>query len=166
MWYSTPSILALMTEFGDLEHRNGQSLRLVLFAGEVFPLKHLRALTQRWPWAAFYNLYGPTETNVCTFARIPLPVPDERVAPYPIGWPCAHCDAMVLDEEGGREVAAGMRASCTLPARRRSTAIGIGLSRTAVRSSSATGAAGTTPAMSSPSIRRPDTSIGAGATAW
>jgi amino acid adenylation domain-containing protein len=107
VWYSTPSILALMTEFGDLEHRNGQSLRLVLFAGEVFPLKHLRALTQRWPWAAFYNLYGPTETNVCTFARIPLPVPDERVAPYPVGWPCAHCDAMVLDEEGGREVAAG-----------------------------------------------------------
>ena len=101
VWYSTPSILALMTEHGHLERRDCRSLRLVLFAGEVFPVKHLRELSRRWPWAAYYNLYGPTETNVCTFAHIPLPIPDDRTAAYPIGWPCTHCSAMVLDEEGG-----------------------------------------------------------------
>ena len=82
------------------------SLRLVLFAGEVFPVKHLREVTRRWPRPVYYNLYGPTETNVCTFARIPLPVPDERDTPYPIGFACAHCQPLVLDADG-QEVKAG-----------------------------------------------------------
>jgi acyl-coenzyme A synthetase/AMP-(fatty) acid ligase len=96
-----------MNEFGDLGHRDCRSLRLVLFAGEVFPVRALRALSQAWPWATYYNLYGPTETNVCTFARVPLPVPEDRTTPYPIGWPCAHCDAMVWDGEAGAEAAPG-----------------------------------------------------------
>jgi amino acid adenylation domain-containing protein len=106
VWYSTPSILTLLAQFGRLDERDYSSLRLVLFAGEVFPVKHLRAVTELWPRAAYYNLYGPTETNVCTFARIPLPVPPDRVTPYPIGWPCSHCDDLVLDGDG-EEVTAG-----------------------------------------------------------
>ncbi len=100
VWYSTPSILRLLAEFGDLPSHDCRALRLVLFAGEVFPVKHLRHLTRLWPWAAYYNLYGPTETNVCTFAGIPLPVPDERTVPYPIGWPCGHYRDLVLDTDG------------------------------------------------------------------
>jgi amino acid adenylation domain-containing protein len=100
IWYSTPSILTLLTQFGQLEFIDASSLRIVLFAGEVFPVKHLRAVKQRWPAPVYYNLYGPTETNVCTFARIPHDVPDDRDAPYPIGFPCSHCDALVLDESG------------------------------------------------------------------
>jgi amino acid adenylation domain-containing protein len=107
VWYSTPSILALLAEFGDLGVRDYHALRLVLFAGEVFPVKHLREVTRRWPWAGYYNLYGPTETNVCTFARIPLPVPEDRTTPYPIGWPCAHCDTQVLDGDADAEVVPG-----------------------------------------------------------
>ena len=107
VWYSTPSILALLAEFGDLANRDCGALRLVLFAGEVFAVKHLREVTRQWSWARFYNLYGPTETNVCTFAEIPLPVPEDRATPYPIGWPCAHCDGKVLDGEAGDEVAPG-----------------------------------------------------------
>ena len=49
--------------------------------------------------ASYYNLYGPTETNVCTFARIPTPIPEDRTEPYPIGWPCSHCAALVLDSD-------------------------------------------------------------------
>ncbi len=100
VWYSTPSILNLLAEFGGLNRFDSSHLRLVLFAGEVFPVKHLRNLTRLWPSPAYFNLYGPTETNVCTFARIPLPVPEERTEPYPIGWPCSHCTALVLDEAG------------------------------------------------------------------
>jgi amino acid adenylation domain-containing protein len=106
VWYSTPSILGLLAQFGDLPTRDYSSLRLVLFAGEVFPVKHLRHVASFWPWAAFYNLYGPTETNVCTYARIPLPVPADRVVPYPIGRPCSHCDALTL-AAGGAEAPAG-----------------------------------------------------------
>ena len=106
VWYSTPSILALLLQFGALETLDHTSLRLVLFAGEVFPVKHLRDLTRAWPRPAYYNLYGPTETNVCTFARIPAEIPDDRDTPYPIGFPCAHCGTVVLDADG-REMAEG-----------------------------------------------------------
>jgi len=101
VWYSTPSILALLTQFGELPSRDYSALRLVLFAGEVFPVKHLRKLVTLWPQADYYNLYGPTETNVCTYARIPATIPEDRTAPYPIGHACTHCDALVLDAEGG-----------------------------------------------------------------
>jgi amino acid adenylation domain-containing protein len=107
VWYSTPSILGLLAQFGALEKHDCSALRLVLFAGEVFPVKHLRSIAERWPQAALYNLYGPTETNVCTFARIPLPVPADRTEPYPIGPPCPHCLALVLDTPGGTEMERG-----------------------------------------------------------
>lgn len=100
IWYSTPSILGLLAEFGHLEHHTFDALRIVLFAGEVFPVKHLRRLRGLWPHPLYFNLYGPTETNVCTFASIPASVPDTRTDPYPIGWPCGHCAALVLDERG------------------------------------------------------------------
>ena len=107
IWYSTPSILSLLAQFGELEKRDCTALRIVLFAGEVFPVKHLRSIVQQWPQATFYNLYGPTETNVCTFAKIPPAIPPDRVEPYPIGQLCAHCVGLVLDTPGGNEVPRG-----------------------------------------------------------
>jgi amino acid adenylation domain-containing protein len=100
IWYSTPSVLALMAEFGSLPSLDLSALRHVLFAGEVFPVKQLRRLTRLLPRPAYWNLYGPTETNVCNAARIPLPVPDDRTQPYPIGPLCSHCEGLVLDEQG------------------------------------------------------------------
>ena len=107
VWYSTPSILSLLAQFGGLDEHDCTALRLALFAGEVFPIKHLRSIVERWPQAVFYNLYGPTETNVCTFSRIPDRIPPDRAAPYPIGHLCRHCDGLVLDAPGGSEVAPG-----------------------------------------------------------
>jgi amino acid adenylation domain-containing protein len=107
VWTSTPSVLALLVRFGGLETQPASSLRLVLFGGEVFPIKHLRELQRRWAAACYYNLYGPTEiTNTCTFARIPPAIPNDRDTPYPIGFPCTHCQTLVLDNDG-EEVAAG-----------------------------------------------------------
>ena len=106
IWYSTPSILILLSQLGNLAGHDASSLRLVLFAGEVFPVRHLRSLTLLWPAPVYYNLYGPTETNVCTFARIPATVPAERDLPYSIGRPCSHCATLVLNDDH-IEVAAG-----------------------------------------------------------
>jgi amino acid adenylation domain-containing protein len=107
VWFSTPCILTLLVQFGHLEAHDASSLRLVLFGGEVFPVKHLRQLQRHWPSAVYYNLYGPTEITVaCTFARIPDPVPEDREAPYPIGFVCSHCRALVVDAHGS-EVPAG-----------------------------------------------------------
>jgi amino acid adenylation domain-containing protein len=101
VWFSAPSILRLMTEYGNLGTHKCPDLRLVLFSGEVFPVKHLRQLTKFWPKPEYYNLYGPTETNVCTYFKIPLPIPDFRGEPYPIGRPCPYCNAKVMNGGGG-----------------------------------------------------------------
>src|SRR5690606_8441329 len=105
-WYSAPSILSLLAQHGDLEHKDLSKLRLVLFAGEVFPIKHLRRLTTLVPHPRYFNLYGPTETNVCTFYELTLPIPEERVTPVPIGKVCSHLQGRVVDESG-RDVAPG-----------------------------------------------------------
>lgn len=106
IWYSAPSILSLLAEYGNLERYDYSCLRTVLFAGEVFPVKHLRALKSLLPQPRYFNLYGPTETNVCTFYEIPAQIPPERTQPFPIGKACSHLRTKVVDE-WGREVPAG-----------------------------------------------------------
>ena len=100
-WYSTPSILRLMLETGGLADSAFPDLRLVLFAGEVFPIAPLNALRRALPGPAYYNLYGPTETNVCTYYRLPDTVEDARTSPYPIGWCCDNGEARVVRPDGG-----------------------------------------------------------------
>jgi amino acid adenylation domain-containing protein len=100
IWYSAPSILALLAQYGRLEEQDYSHLRLVLFAGEVFAAKHLRALTAQLPKPRYFNLYGPTETNVCTFYEVKTPIPEDRVTPPPIGRSCSHLRGKVVDPEG------------------------------------------------------------------
>jgi len=106
VWYSTPSILSLLAQYGKLEQFDYSALRLVFFAGEVFPVKHLRALKKFWPQPRYFNLYGPTETNVCTYSEIPAAIPEERSTPYPIGKSCSNVECKVVDEQGN-DVPAG-----------------------------------------------------------
>jgi acyl-coenzyme A synthetase/AMP-(fatty) acid ligase len=98
--------LSLLAQYGKLEERDTSALRTVLFAGEVFPIKHLRAFKRLVPDPDYFNLYGPTETNVCTFYKIPDRIPGERSTPYPIGRACSHLRTIVVDE-GGQEVPIG-----------------------------------------------------------
>lgn len=100
IWYSAPSILSLMAQFGKLPDYDYRKLRIVLFAGEVFPIKHLRALHALWPDPMYYNLYGPTETNVCTYFKVPAAIEPERTQPYPIGRTCEQLESRVIDTDG------------------------------------------------------------------
>ena len=106
IWYSAPSILTMLVQYGKLATHDYAALRMIFFAGEVFPVVHLRALSQLLPRPRYLNLYGPTETNVCTHYEVVLPVPDERSEPYPIGKVCAHLHGLVVDADG-RPVAKG-----------------------------------------------------------
>lgn len=99
-WYSTPTVLSLLVQYGDLPQRDLSALRLVLFAGEVFPIQHLREIKKQLPQPRYFNLYGPTETNVCTYYEIPSEIPDDRAEPYPIGPVCGHLRSRVVDEQG------------------------------------------------------------------
>jgi L-proline---[L-prolyl-carrier protein] ligase len=106
IWYSAPSILSLLAQFGKLDQHDYASLRLVLFAGEVFPIKYLKSLKSLWPHPSYFNLYGPTETNVCTFYEVPRMVPESQTEPVPIGKACPYCEPLVVNE-AGVEVARG-----------------------------------------------------------
>jgi amino acid adenylation domain-containing protein len=98
IWYSVPSALTQLALQGGLERHTYSRLRLVLFAGEVFPIRHLRELMRQLPRPAYFNLYGPTETNVCTAYRVAgMPAPDS--APLPIGRACANTEVFVHDGE-------------------------------------------------------------------
>jgi amino acid adenylation domain-containing protein len=100
-WYSVPSALVRLLLHGKLERYAYSALRTVLFAGEVFPMKYLREVMARFPGARFYNLYGPTETNVCTFCEIPHDMPADATE-IPIGQACANTDVFAIDSAGKR----------------------------------------------------------------
>jgi amino acid adenylation domain-containing protein len=101
--YMVPSIYSLMVNYGKLKQYELSNLRLVLFAGEVFPIKYLRQLVEAIPQAEYYNLYGPTETNVCTYYKVqPKDLEPERTEPVPIGIACENMEVFAVDEEGQR----------------------------------------------------------------
>jgi amino acid adenylation domain-containing protein len=99
VWYSVPSALVLMLDHGGLADKGAPSLRVVFFAGEVFPIKHLRRAMQALPQARFFNLFGPTETNVCLAYEVPAAPPADLPA-IPIGRPSCGDTMAVLDEQG------------------------------------------------------------------
>jgi amino acid adenylation domain-containing protein len=97
VWYSVPSALILMLERGKLAEADVGSLRTVLFAGEVFPTPYLRRLRTVTD-ARLYNLFGPTETNVCTFYEV-VELPEDDAETIPIGAPIANYEVLSLDGE-------------------------------------------------------------------
>ena len=98
VWYSVPSVLTRLVLHGKLEGREFRDLRAILFAGEVFPVKHLGELKSLIPGADYYNLYGPTETNVCTFFKVE-DIPQDRVEPLPIGRACANTQVFAVNDD-------------------------------------------------------------------
>jgi amino acid adenylation domain-containing protein len=100
VWYSTPSTLRMLLAWGKLERFAYARLRVVLYAGEVFSAGQLREVAGHWPNARFANLYGPTETNVCTWFSVPEVRDPERSEPYPIGVCCSGDHGIVVDPDG------------------------------------------------------------------
>jgi len=97
VWYSVPSALVLLLLHGNLKPERVPHLRTILFAGEVFPMKYLRQLADLLPHIDLYNLYGPTETNVCTYYRVDrqkLKMQDK----LPIGKACGNTEVFAVDE--------------------------------------------------------------------
>lgn len=97
VWYSVPSAIMLMLEAG-LETLGAPSLRVVYFAGEVFPVRQLRRAMGAVPQARFFNLFGPTETNVCLAYEVPEP-PAGDIA-TPIGRPACGDEIAIVADDG------------------------------------------------------------------
>lgn len=104
-WYSVPSVWISILNYAAVDPEALKNLRYILFAGEVFSPKHLKQLMAILPRASYYNLYGPTETNVCTYWHVQSSE-DVTDRPVPIGRACADTEVVVLNEDGA-PVAAG-----------------------------------------------------------
>jgi len=98
VWYSVPSVLTLLACYGSLRQFDLPALRVVIFAGEVFPPKYLARLMAELPHRRYLNWYGPTETNVCTAFEVPAGW--AHAGPVPIGTACANTEVFAVTSDG------------------------------------------------------------------
>lgn len=95
--YWVPSALCLVANLSALEEAKIDSLKKVLFAGEVMPTKQLNMWISKFPNVLFANLYGPTETtDICSYYIVNRKF--ENNASIPIGSHCNNCDLIIVDE--------------------------------------------------------------------
>jgi len=103
IWYTVPSLLSFIALKGNLSNTPLPHLKTILFAGEVFPTPQLIKLCNLLPNTDFYNLYGPTETNVCCY----WPVDRSRFSDdqsIPIGHPASDSVLKIDNKNGGLSV--------------------------------------------------------------
>lgn len=92
-----PTIMVNIANMDLLSRIPLENVRMVWFAGEVFPTKQFNYWRKHLPKAKFVNLYGPTEITVdCTYYIVEREFSDSE--PLPIGYPCRNTDILILDE--------------------------------------------------------------------
>lgn len=94
-----PSALIVVSKlkaFRNVDLRD--TLKRVLFCGEVMPNKQLNIWRRFLPDVLYANLYGPTEiTDACTYYIVDREFGDEE--PLPIGLPMKNTEILVLNEQ-------------------------------------------------------------------
>ncbi len=95
--FTVPFTLIEMQQRGVMEQRDLSSLRWILFGGEPYPPKHLRALMKALPDVRFTNVYGPAEAPSCTCYDVPA-LADADDAPIPIGTVSHNSADIILDD--------------------------------------------------------------------
>ncbi|MFD9720134.1 amino acid adenylation domain-containing protein [Streptomyces sp. NPDC059076] len=68
--YAVPTLYRALWERGGISAAAVPGLRVLAFAGEPFPPKTLSEYLTEFADSTWWNLYGPTETNVCTYTSI------------------------------------------------------------------------------------------------
>jgi len=92
-----PTIMVNIANLDLLAKKNICSVRKILFAGEVFPVKHLNYWRRNVPEAIFVNLYGPIEAAVdCTYFVVDREMRDDEK--LPIGFPCRNSDILIFTD--------------------------------------------------------------------
>lgn len=91
------SALCLISTLHGLDYKTPETVRKILFSGEVMPYKHLLNWQSHLPDAELVNLYGPTEiTCNCTYHI--LEKNRDYSAGIPIGKAFENEDVFLLDE--------------------------------------------------------------------
>lgn len=93
-----PTIMVNIANMGLLHPECLPDLRLVWFAGEVFPTKQFNIWRNALPKVTFANLYGPIETSLDSiYYIINRDIPDNE--PIPIGYAYRNTDILLLDSD-------------------------------------------------------------------
>lgn len=96
-----PTIMVNMANMKLLEQVRLPDLRLVWFAGEVFPTQQFNYWRRCLPDTRFANLYGPIEITLdCTFYKVHREIRDDE--PIPIGFAYKNTDILILNEQNER----------------------------------------------------------------
>ena len=96
--YWVPTVMINIANSGALEGVELPALKTIAFAGEVMPNKQLNVWRRALPGRVFANLYGPTETDVCTAYVVDREFADSE--PLPIGSPLPDMHVLLLGEDG------------------------------------------------------------------
>lgn len=93
-----PTVMVNIANLDLLPHYDLSKMKRILFAGEVFPMKHLTYWKKHLPQVMFVNMYGPIEITVDCLFHI---VTDEDIAQgtLPIGKTFANTDMLILNEK-------------------------------------------------------------------
>ena len=96
-----PTIMVNIANMGLLSHIELPSLKLIWFAGEVFPTKQFNIWRKSLSQTTFANLYGPIEITLdCVYYVVKRELKDEE--PIPIGFAYKNTDIIILDEANNR----------------------------------------------------------------
>ncbi|MFE0508568.1 AMP-binding protein [Streptomyces sp. NPDC058964] len=96
--YAVTSTMAWLARRGKDMLGELTSVRAVVFGGEVMQAGDMNILLDGLPQARFLNVYGPTESNVCTFYELPA----ARLAPdavIPIGRSLPGTDIVLVGDD-------------------------------------------------------------------
>lgn len=95
------SALTLVSSLKGLRYRVPDTVKLVMFSGEVMPVKQLRLWQEALPEAEFVNLYGPTEIT-CNCLYYPVERLFSDGEKLPLGKPFPGREVFLLDENGNQ----------------------------------------------------------------
>lgn len=94
-----PTVMISVANSGILSRKKLESLKLILFAGEVMPIRQLNEWIDNYPDCKFVNMYGPTEaTDIVLYYVVDRKFTAGET--LPIGIPCANMKALILDADG------------------------------------------------------------------
>lgn len=92
-----PTIMVNIANMGILDKISMPHIRMIWFAGEVFPTKQFNIWRSHLKDVTFVNMYGPIEITLdCTYYIVERDISNEE--PIPIGYPCRNTDVLLLDE--------------------------------------------------------------------
>ncbi|RKM59274.1 D-alanine--poly(phosphoribitol) ligase [Butyrivibrio sp. CB08] len=92
------SAMCFVSIMNGLEYRCPEDIRMIMFSGEVMPVKHLNHWKKFFSDATYVNLYGPTEiTCNCTYHVLDRDYEENEV--IPAGIPFPNESVFLLDDE-------------------------------------------------------------------